>query len=177
MWVNTSKCFNQFYDTGRKSSSGIHHLVRGQRRDPERRVQPVVGGRGQVLELPGLNFTNILRPAFTGAAPKSTKRYWQLDWILTLLGSVCVNMLMTLTTGVNFINILWGAFLYESVLCSSSSLIRVLPCIFCARKLVKKLFVKCWWNWLQGSISPTFYKQLLCMQIPKVQKHTDDLTV
>jgi len=44
---------------GQKSSSGIHHLVRGQRRDPERRVQPVVGGRGQVLELPGVNFTNI----------------------------------------------------------------------------------------------------------------------
>jgi len=28
-----------------------------------------------------------------------------------------------------------------------------------------------------GSISSTFYKQLLRMQIPKVQKKTDDLTV
>ncbi len=30
--------------------------------------------------------------------------------------------------------------------------------------------VKCWWNWHQGSISSTFYEQLLCMQTPKVQK-------
>jgi len=29
----------------------------------------------------------------------------------------------------------------------------------------------------QGSISPTFYEQLLCVKIPKVQKETDDLTV
>jgi len=28
-----------------------------------------------------------------------------------------------------------------------------------------------------GSISPTFYKQFLCSQIPKVQKDTDDLAV
>ncbi len=41
-------------NSGRKNSSGIHYLVRGQRRYPERRLQLVVGGRGQVLELPGL---------------------------------------------------------------------------------------------------------------------------
>ncbi len=29
----------------------------------------------------------------------------------------------------------------------------------------------------QKSISPTFYDQLFCEQIPKVQKYTDDLTV
>jgi len=29
----------------------------------------------------------------------------------------------------------------------------------------------------QGSISPTFYSQLLSAQIPKAQKDTDDLTV
>jgi len=29
----------------------------------------------------------------------------------------------------------------------------------------------------QGSISPTFYEQLLRVQIPKTQKDTDDLTV
>jgi len=27
-----------------------------------------------------------------------------------------------------------------------------------------------WWNWNQGSISSTFNEQLLCSQIPKVQK-------
>jgi hypothetical protein len=29
----------------------------------------------------------------------------------------------------------------------------------------------------QGSISPTFYKQLVRSKIPKVQKYADDLTV
>ncbi len=29
---------------------------------------------------------------------------------------------------------------------------------------------KCWWNWLKGLISPTFYSKLLCSQIPKEQK-------
>jgi len=33
-----------------------------------------------------------------------------------------------------------------------------------------KLFVKCWWNWHQGSIWSTFYEQLLLRQIPKAQK-------
>jgi len=34
---------------------------------------------------PGVNFINILRAAFAPVDPKSVKRYWQLDWILTLL--------------------------------------------------------------------------------------------
>jgi len=29
--------------------------------------------------------------------------------------------------------------------------------IFFKRKLVQKLLVKCWWNWLQMSVSPTLY--------------------
>jgi len=37
--------------------------------------------------------------------------------------------------------------------------------------------VERWWNWLLGSISPMFYTQLLCVQMPKAQKDTDDLTV
>jgi len=32
-------------------------------------------------------------------------------------------------------------------------------------------------SWILGSISPTFYEQLLHVQISKVQKNTDDLTV
>ncbi len=36
---------------------------------------------------PGVNFSNILRTAFTLVDPKSVKRYWQLDWILTLWGA------------------------------------------------------------------------------------------
>jgi hypothetical protein len=30
---------------------------------------------------------------------------------------------------------------------------------------------------LQGSVSPTFYEQLFCVKIPKVQKDTGDFTV
>jgi len=51
-----------------------------------------------------LNFINVLRTAFTLADPKSVKRYWGLDWVLTLLGSACVKavcrMLMKLTPGI-----------------------------------------------------------------------------
>jgi len=51
-----------------------------------------------------VNFTNILREAFTRADPKSAKRYRWLDLIFTLLGSVRkksfeFKMLMKLTLG------------------------------------------------------------------------------
>ncbi len=36
------------------------------------------------------DFINILHAAFTCADPKSTKRYWLLHWIFTLLGSACL---------------------------------------------------------------------------------------
>jgi len=44
--------------------------------------------------------------------------------------------------------------------------------IFCAfwDLLAQKLWVKHWWNWHKGSISSTFYIQLLLKQIPKAQK-------
>jgi len=38
----------------------------------------------------GVNFINILRAAFAPVDPKSVKRYWQLDLILKLLGSMGV---------------------------------------------------------------------------------------
>jgi len=38
----------------------------------------------------GINFINVLRTAFALVDPKSVKRYWQLDWILTLLGATGV---------------------------------------------------------------------------------------
>jgi len=38
----------------------------------------------------GVNFINVLRTAFTLVDPKSVKRNWQLDWILTLLGATGV---------------------------------------------------------------------------------------
>ncbi len=39
---------------------------------------------------PGVNFINDLGAAFAPVDPKSVKRYWQLDWILTLLGATGV---------------------------------------------------------------------------------------
>jgi len=39
---------------------------------------------------PGVNFINVLRAAFVPVDSKSVKRYWQLDWILTLLGATGV---------------------------------------------------------------------------------------
>jgi len=42
---------------------------------------------GAAHQVPGINFINVLRAAFAPPVdPKSVKRYWQLDWILTLLG-------------------------------------------------------------------------------------------
>ncbi len=46
-------------------------------------VQPLLWG-------PGVNFINVLRTAFTLVGPKSVKRYWQLDWVLTLWGTTGV---------------------------------------------------------------------------------------
>jgi len=53
----------------------------------------------------------------------------------------------------------------------SFSVLSVYVCFFGKRKLShKKLSIKCWWIWLQKSISPTFYAQRLHMQNPKAQK-------
>ncbi len=41
---------------------------------------------------------------------------------------------------------------------------------FGKRISAQKLVAKCWWNWLQGSISSTFYEELLRMQILRAQK-------
>jgi hypothetical protein len=50
--------------------------------------------RGKKIKLlmscPRVNFIKILREAFTRADPKSAKRYRWLEWIFTLLGSLCV---------------------------------------------------------------------------------------
>jgi len=43
-----------------------------------------------VKSTPGANFFNIQRASFAPVDPKSVKRYWQLDWILTLLGATRV---------------------------------------------------------------------------------------
>ncbi len=42
---------------------------------------------GALMDQPGVNFISILGAAFAPVDPKSVKRYWQLDWILTLLGA------------------------------------------------------------------------------------------
>jgi len=59
--------------------------------------------------------------------------------------------------GVNFINILCVHFSYQSAL-RSFSLVK-----FWWKKhfRTKNACVKCWWNWPQGSILPTFYEKLI----------------
>jgi len=62
----------------------------------------------------GVNFINILRPAFMLTDPKSAKRYWQLNWIFTLLESARVKaackMMMNLTPGGNPIELRFFSF-------------------------------------------------------------------
>jgi len=41
----------------------------------------------QFYHTSGVNFINVLRTAFTLVGPKSVKRYWRLDWVLTLWGT------------------------------------------------------------------------------------------
>jgi len=38
----------------------------------------------------GLDFINVLSTAFTLVDPKSVKRYWQLDYVLTFWGATGV---------------------------------------------------------------------------------------
>jgi len=42
------------------------------------------------MRISGLNFINVLLTAFAPIDPKIVKRYWQLDWILTLFGATGV---------------------------------------------------------------------------------------
>jgi len=56
-------------------------------------------------------------------------------------------MPVKLTTGVNFLNILWVAFLYKSL--TYTYLYLEFVFVFLGeRKLAKKLLIKCWWKWL-----------------------------
>jgi len=107
-------------------------------------------------------------------------------------------MLVKLTPGVNFINILLACFSYASAFFAKTELFssyilakKALSYEKCACKMLVKLTPGGRRNFALlpysqsslllkrqlGSISPLFYKQLLCAQIPKVQNNTDDLTV
>ncbi len=49
-----------------------------------------------------VNFTKLLRAAFTCTDPKSAKRYWQLNGIFTLLGSASIKVLTKQTCCLNW---------------------------------------------------------------------------
>jgi len=101
----------------------------------------------------------------------SLVKFWQKG----LLYKKCARkMLMKLTTGeyvgrndirqsVNFPNILRGAFLWESDL-GSFSLITVWLNHFLAQDNWQKA-ARWWWNWLQVSISSTFYVRIFCTHV------------
>jgi hypothetical protein len=65
--------------------------------------------------------------------------------------------------GLNFTNILQVRFLFDNA-SRRFSLVT-----FCRKKhfRTKNALIKCWWNWRLGSISSTFYVQLLRTLIPK----------
>ena len=69
--------------------------------------------------------------------------------------------------GVNYTNILQARFLYRSFFCSFAVVTAWVwfSLWILKRNQQKKLLVICWWNWLQVWISPTFYEQLLWMQL------------
>ncbi len=71
--------------------------------------------------------------------------------------------LMKLTTGVKFINFFTQAFFVQKSLAQLFSNYSLALYFFAKRILVQMLPIKSWWNWLQVSISSTFYTQLLCI--------------
>jgi len=66
-----------------------HHQAEWRGHHPEVEDQVVEEGEGR-RRMPGVNFINVLQAAFAPVDPKSIKRYWQLDWILTLLGATSI---------------------------------------------------------------------------------------
>jgi len=66
----------------------------------------------------GVNFTNVLHAAFTLVGPKSANWHCWLDYLFLRIRDLRVKavrrMLMKLSPGVNFINILCASFSYKS---------------------------------------------------------------
>ncbi len=103
-----------------------------------------------------LNFTNILHTIFL-----YKRRFSNYFLALTKnLFKKCVHiMLMKLRAGLNFSNILRTFFIGEQIKQLFSNYIPL--CNFLGSKiLTKNERIKCWWNWWQVQISPTFYNQL-----------------
>jgi len=106
---------------------------------------------------PGVFFINILHTTFSPIFWRQKLQSWNITIesctkhfgtkILHL--KWCWNWLKVFF----FINILWAAFLYVSVLHSFSLLLK----FFIERLLAKKLLVKCWWNW-QQKLHSTFQR-------------------
>ncbi len=78
----------------------------------------------------GVDFINVLRTAFTLIDPKSVKRCWWLDWVLTLLGSLRAQKL--------YVKCWWNWHLVtETVICQSGHLPLTTFCHFGFLFLVK----------------------------------------
>ncbi len=107
-----------------------------------------------VLRRPGANFINILRTAFGRIDPKSVKKYWWLDWVLTLWEATCV---IALQCWWNWPQEPISSTFYACLFCTKTnraafssdvSALKLLAPKFCT----KNAHVKCWWNWLQRSL-------------------------
>ncbi len=85
---------------------------------------------------PGIN---VLRTAFTLVDPKSVKIQWSHQYLFMLLGSTSVRwMLMKLSPGINFINILHAAFAHAEPLSVKNTIFRDLS----SQKLHMNMLVK-----------------------------------
>ncbi len=58
----------------------------------------------------GVNFTNILSAAFSSAGPKSAKKTDSLTVFFAVFKSFRLTILVKLTLGLNFINVIHTAF-------------------------------------------------------------------
>jgi len=97
----------------------------------------------------GVHFINVLLTAFTLVGPKSVKRYWRLEWVLTLWGATGVKAvgrtLMKSSPGVNFINV-----------CSTSSF-----CLHWSRKCKKDWQLDCLFASLGSASTKTALRTLM----------------
>ncbi len=99
----------------------------------------------------GVNFTNILRALF--AQIFLHQKIQALNISTKMLRKTFVRkswaLLVKLTLDVNFTNILWAAFSMRQFNAHHLCSWHLALYIFGIRKFSEKLFLKCWWNWLQ----------------------------
>jgi len=96
-----------------------------------------VNVQGESAQIASIKCVNLVDDFFS--SPCTQRRPFPVFLRDASLSTICRHSTPMTSSGVNFTNILRAAF--------------------------QKLLVKCWWNWHQVSISPTFYEQLFCAKV------------